>query len=229
MKEGIFQTFKEQKFADDSTIIIITTIETPTVERQDSRKRERGGRGGKGGRTIERMESGPGKYRMRPFLETRLRREAGRRGIVAPPAPRFCSISQNRSSVPDQGSNTRSLHARRDHRLPRYTTKNISRPAMLSCPPSIYIGTVAANDRPSIERAFHPPPCENRTDERVISRLFPSFRQLDHAFEIIGAHTATRTRTTLEQSRERCCVSTFYDKTRGSLICFFFSFFFLES
>lgn len=102
-------------------------------------------------------------------------RERGReRRIVAPPAPRFCSISQNRSSVPDQGSNTRSLHARRDHRLPRYTTKNISRPAMLSRPPSIYIGTVAGN-RPSIERAFHPPRRENRTDERVISRLSPSF------------------------------------------------------
>ena len=85
------------------------------------------GGGGGGGRTINGTRAA-GKYRCGRFSKRgcgkRPTEPANRCTASAPFLLDFSKpIERSRS-----GSNTRSLHARRDHRLPRYTTKNRSRP-----------------------------------------------------------------------------------------------------
>lgn len=98
----------------------------------------------KGGRTIN--DGAAGKYRCSRFSK----RGCGERPTEPANRCTACALFLLDFSKPIErsrsGSNTRSLHARRDHRLPRYTTKNVAARHAQSLT-SIYIGTVAGNDR----------------------------------------------------------------------------------
>lgn len=125
-------------------------------------------------------QSGNGdKYRMQPFLETRLQRErergAGSGESLHRLRPVFARFLKTDRAFPIKG-------ATRVACTPGVTIGYRDTPRKTSagrpCSVAHRLFTLAplrGNDRPSIERAFHPPRRENRTDERVISRLSPFF------------------------------------------------------
>ena len=140
-----------------------------SFDRATRNEGKKGGRGGKkkGGRTINETRAA-GKYRCGRFSK----RGCGKR----PTEPANCCTA----SVPflldfskpiersRSGSNTRSLHARRDHRLPRYTTKNRSRPPCSVA--HVYLHWHRCGERSTpLERAFP----RRRSTKNHALRIFP--------------------------------------------------------
>lgn len=123
----------------------------------DRATRNEGKKGGKGEKKA--AEQSTRRERQENIDAAVSRNEVAARGrqnrrIVAPPAPRFCSISQNRSSVPDQGATRVACTpgvtiGYRD--TPRKTVAARHAQSLTS----IYIGTVAGNARPRSNVLFH--------------------------------------------------------------------------